>query len=486
MANIIRDKFCEENAKLKRMLAEMEIERDELLCEKIDLRAEVERMQDVIHELERLQRDDMNARATEESDVEENQPSPPRYVDHAPASPDRLLTPASDCFHKDQPEITQGDIEMSDVLRAKSPDQPEELLTEQQDAEMMTVTENIEKEPSPAPSDKVLVPLRRGVMVPAPKEVAVNMGPFSVEYFLKKMEINRLRELWNTSLSKNPHSQVGGSSGTGENTLASETQDGPNTAPSLYDIMTSLSRMDVLPRIDEKRAFKLNSETVQELTSGFGSLKVERPFEKSLPRSVLTAFSRASNGDSYIGHLKFFFAPTDVNPYIPHSAGVPGLLLSCETEMTEGTSTWTLFIKKMKLHYIQWMYAGEYECQVVQHLEGKLFKAQTEKVKENWAKKILNNKKSSIYLRIKARIELRKEGKLNLPFGQQIIDAKVKEMRGRRQEILTTADIISAYENEEEVSGVLSESKHSLIDSLAHLCDWNEMRGVRYYTRQRP
>ncbi|KXN85396.1 hypothetical protein AN958_11368 [Leucoagaricus sp. SymC.cos] len=105
---------------------------------------------------------------------------------------------------------------------------------------------------------------------------------------------------------------------------------------------------------------------------------------------------------------------------------------------------------------------GEYECQVVGHVHGEMFKVRTQEWKKNFAQRIISAKRASVWLDMKARIELRKEGKFDVSGGQWLIGNRIKEMRRRDHEVLTTADVIRAFENEQEVSLVLLGPMHTL------------------------
>jgi hypothetical protein len=76
--------------------------------------------------------------------------------------------------------------------------------------------------------------------------------------------------------------------------------------------------------------------------------------------------------------LRFVFPTSDINPYMPRAPGGGGLLLSCRDEITR--DHWSLFIRIQMSPKAKWLYAGEYDSEIVGSLEGEAFRRQNKKV----------------------------------------------------------------------------------------------------------
>jgi len=77
-----------------------------------------------------------------------------------------------------------------------------------------------------------------------------------------------------------------------------------------------------------------------------------------------------------------FLLPTyGVNPEMPRSAGMPGLLLSCRDEICDGLP-WTLFIPIVEEKKARWIYCGEYIGEMVGSLSPEDFTNHDQKARK--------------------------------------------------------------------------------------------------------
>ncbi|KAJ7093402.1 hypothetical protein B0H15DRAFT_1020792 [Mycena belliarum] len=140
------------------------------------------------------------------------------------------------------------------------------------------------------------------------------------------------------------------------------------------------------------------------------------------------------------------FANPDMNPYLPHSAGAPGLLFSVSLEMTRGGPK-AAFSRISHKTPISWAYLGEYTIEVVGKLTPQQFDAQSPAFRDAWAEKI-TVKKSGDYRAMRARIGLRRAG-------LAVSDTGAENIRRGSGMPITKDDVLLAFRRGEEAINVV-------------------------------
>ncbi|KAJ3556823.1 hypothetical protein NP233_g11892 [Leucocoprinus birnbaumii] len=134
----------------------------------------------------------------------------------------------------------------------------------------------------------------------------------------------------------------------------------------------------------------------------------------------------------------------DHHPLVPHNPGYPGLIICNRLEVSEGV--WSLLIHSGNRGTpVQWIYAGQYENRLVGEMEPEDFKNQRDLLKKAWVERIWRLKNHPRFSEMRARISLRKQGKV-------LTDENVQTEKQRSDitSIIAPDDIILALENGEE------------------------------------
>ncbi|KAF5354768.1 hypothetical protein D9756_005740 [Leucocoprinus leucothites] len=422
--NAIRDKFREENAKLKRLLYNVEVERDKLLCENVDLRADLEKLRDE-------------------------------------ASRDVRVPNASVLLRQESIAAALMDVEDAQVIEGSS-DTEVELFQE------LDI-------PSPKQNTSAIFLRKRK----ATRSLSPDLEGHSKKRQATMTEVlgHSLQLCLRPSIDVGIHDHIllqidGDAEGSASVTTNADLEDlDPHESreqdlkPLVFKEEASDSQVikaepDVKPfwikqeiKVNESKAFMLTTAQLTKFTSEMDRFPIEPPpVECKFPRQLLTEMFGTStmsllweSQPESPRKLRFIFPTFDVNPYMPSVPGGAGLLLSCREEMTE--HTFSLFIRVETKPRARWVYAGEYESRHVGNLEGEAFQDQNEKVKETWANKIIDNKSWPVYFDMKARIELRKEREI---IDSTAIEERVEMIKERKTELLTTGDVIRAFESGEE------------------------------------
>ncbi|CAA7270712.1 unnamed protein product [Cyclocybe aegerita] len=156
-----------------------------------------------------------------------------------------------------------------------------------------------------------------------------------------------------------------------------------------------------------------------------------RSFAISPPSSIFEvprAFLRVQYGGSDQQFLQYFraekgnlsspiirrlvFAQPNMNPDMPSSPGAPGMIYASRHEIVQNPP-WTVFYKST-LKPALWTYVGEYESVVSGQLSAAQFSSQKADFKKGWAEQLITAKEQTVYVRMRARIALRKAGLIPL------------------------------------------------------------------------
>ncbi|KAG2015211.1 hypothetical protein CC2G_008501 [Coprinopsis cinerea AmutBmut pab1-1] len=224
----------------------------------------------------------------------------------------------------------------------------------------------------------------------------------------------------------------------------------------------SKPRVKVPPSKVRTGTLQLKEEDVDRYLHGFSPIPISSPLSLEISLELLNKnYGSITQGLLWEkGPYKFLFPGYDTNPLMPTSPGEPGLLLSARTEVVR--DTWTLFIKILNNSKARWNYAGEYRGAVVGSLGAKGFSEQPEKVKRTWGTKIAHHKKFEPYLRMRARITLRKLGKALSELNIQRELEEIKK-RPKTSSKISSDDVIEAFESGHEVSAYLVETTNKAL-----------------------
>ncbi|KAJ3510254.1 hypothetical protein NLJ89_g4786 [Agrocybe chaxingu] len=174
-----------------------------------------------------------------------------------------------------------------------------------------------------------------------------------------------------------------------------------------------------------------------------------RSFAISPPPSIFEvprAFLRVQYGGSDQQFLQYFraekgnlsspiirrlvFAQPNMNPDMPSSPGVPGMIYASRHEIVQNPP-WTVFYKST-LKPALWTYVGEYESVVSGQLSAARFASQKPDFKKGWAEQLITAKEQTVYVRMRARIALRKAGAIPLADEKEearLVEKEVKAVR---------------------------------------------------------
>ncbi|KAJ7615576.1 hypothetical protein FB45DRAFT_1024663 [Roridomyces roridus] len=132
------------------------------------------------------------------------------------------------------------------------------------------------------------------------------------------------------------------------------------------------------------------------------------------------------------------FPQPELNPLLPTSPGKAGLIFSSRRKLVE-EGPWALFCRSVSSKKVVWRYIGEYEAEVCGQ-----FQQQNSVVKQHWAEHIRKAKQHEVYIKMRARIALRKAGRDPTDDGAVAQEVKHPSLS------VTKDDILEALESGEE------------------------------------
>ncbi|KAJ7472917.1 hypothetical protein B0H11DRAFT_2282735 [Mycena galericulata] len=233
----------------------------------------------------------------------------------------------------------------------------------------------------------------------------------------------------------------------------------PVAAPSVKRQKTSKVKVKEIKKEIKKEAFALPQDVVDQYLHGFQDLDID-----PAPRDtfyVSRKFLRLEFGGSdqhFIAHFTptdgsdkgraVVFPQPDLNPFLPPRPGATGLIFASRLEITQ-SSPWALFCKDKPSGEAVWRYMGDYENTECGVTTAEQFQRQTQEVKQSWGKRILVSKKWEVYVRMRARIALRKTGRL-VADDDEAVAREMQRIKAKRGIPLTVDDVIEALSRGEE------------------------------------
>ncbi|KAF9472881.1 hypothetical protein BDN70DRAFT_886459 [Pholiota conissans] len=242
------------------------------------------------------------------------------------------------------------------------------------------------------------------------------------------------------------------------------------------------------PHIRTTRVHIPNSKKSMKMDDGPSlSISVVENYLKSSPDldiipppldlEVSRVFLRVNYGGSDMQFLQHFHADKNpsgnvirqvvfpqlgLNPYMPSSPGKSGLIFASRHEIVENPP-WTVFRRNKEKAV--WRYLGEYESVIVGVITPEQFRSQLDSVQHQWASHILGCKKHDVYVAMRARIALRKAGRIpvtclstaeeNAEEGKELVKTEMARYRSGRGLPLVREEVVEAFRKGDEAIDII-------------------------------
>ncbi|KAJ7022452.1 hypothetical protein C8F04DRAFT_1137956 [Mycena alexandri] len=161
-------------------------------------------------------------------------------------------------------------------------------------------------------------------------------------------------------------------------------------------------------------------------------------------------------------HRRAVFPRADLNPFLPHAPGAPGLIFASRMEIVEDptppTPPWALFLKDNPSGKAVWRYMGDYRNRRCGNLTAEQFKSQTPEVKQKWGSRLLASRQHPVYVAMRARIALRKAGVAVVPGD----DAEAREMKMVKAEKKGKPPLKALHLEEQDIVAALSRGDETI------------------------